>query len=103
MKDAYFTKRFSDAELATKIITHYKRLPTLRIVTHQPFMCWIVARVFESYYRYVGYGAHPPRLTPFYVNTLIVQTNRKLEFYEQTENIQVVCNFMCFSVGQDSF
>lgn len=90
MKDNFLTKRFCDAELATKIVAHYKRLPTLRMLARQPFLCWVVATWFERCYRYEGYGVHPPRLTPFYVNIAIVQTNRRLEFYENAENNQVM-------------
>ncbi|XP_034460185.1 protein NLRC3 [Hippoglossus hippoglossus] len=81
MKDDYLTRRFSDAELAAKIVSHHKRLLTLSILARQPFVCWMVATVFERCFRYQGYGVHPPRLTPFYVNILIVQTNRRLQFY----------------------
>lgn len=81
MIDNYLTRRFSNAALAAKIVDHYKRLPTLRILARQPFVSWMVATVFERCYRYQGYGEHPPRLTPFYVNILIVQTNRRLQFY----------------------
>lgn len=81
MKDDYLDKRFCDAELTAKIKAQYKRLPTLRILARQPFVCWMVATVFERCYRYLGYGVHPPRLTPFYVSILIVQTNRRLQFY----------------------
>lgn len=81
MKDEFLTKRFCDADLATKIVAHYKRVPTLRLIIRQPFVCWMVATVFERCYRYRGYGEHPPRLTPFYVSILIVQTNRRLQFY----------------------
>lgn len=81
MKDEFLTKRFCDADLAAKIVAHYKRLPMLRLLTRQPFVCWMVATVFERCYRYQGYGTHPPRLTPFYISIMIVQTNRKLQFY----------------------
>ncbi|XP_035536400.1 NLR family CARD domain-containing protein 3-like [Morone saxatilis] len=81
MKDEFLTKRFCDAELAAKIVAHYKRVPTLRIITRQPFVCWMVATVFERCYRYRDYGVHPPRLTPFYVTISIVQINRRLQFY----------------------
>ncbi|XP_073346310.1 protein NLRC3 [Pagrus major] len=80
MKDEYLTKRF-DGDQATKIIAHYKRLPMLQMLSRQPFVCWMVATVFERCYRYRGYGEHPPRLTPFYVSILIVQINRRLQFY----------------------
>lgn len=81
MKDDYLTRRFGDAELASKIVAHYKRQPTLSMLTRQPFVCWMVATVFERCFSYRGYGVHPPRLTPFYVTILIVQTNRRLQFY----------------------
>ncbi|TKS81154.1 Protein NLRC3 [Collichthys lucidus] len=81
MKDEFLTKRFCDAELSAKIVAHYKRLPMLRLLTRQPFICWMVATVFERCYRYQGYGTHPPRLTPFYISIMVVQTNRKLQFY----------------------
>ncbi|XP_056230690.1 protein NLRC3 [Seriola aureovittata] len=81
MKDDYLTRRFRDATLAANIVAHYRRLPTLVMLAQQPFVCWMVATVFERCYRYRGYGVHPPRLTPFYINILIVQTNRRLQFY----------------------
>nr|XP_020497426.1 NACHT, LRR and PYD domains-containing protein 6-like isoform X1 [Labrus bergylta] len=81
MKDDFLKKRFSDPELSAKIVAHYKRLPTLAMLARQPFVCWMVATVFERCFRYQGYGVHPPRLTPFYVSILIVQTNRRLQFY----------------------
>lgn len=86
MKNNYLTKRFCDPELATKIVAHYKRVPTLSILARQPFVCWMAATVFERWYCREGYGVHPPRLTPFYVNIAIIQTNRRLEFYEKLEH-----------------
>lgn len=92
MKDDYLTKRFCDAQQAADIVAHYKRLPTLQILARQPFVCWMVATVFERCYRYQGYGVHPPRLTPFYVSILIVQTNRRLQFYYgKADNDLVLC------------
>ncbi|KAI3354367.1 hypothetical protein L3Q82_018890 [Scortum barcoo] len=81
MKDDYLNKRFSDAELTSKIVAHYKRLPTLHMLARHPFVCWMVATMFERCFRYQGYGVHPPRLTPFYISILIVQINRRLQFY----------------------
>lgn len=93
MKDDYLTRRFSDATLAAKIVSHHKRLPTLRMLARQPFVCWMVATVFERCYSYRGYGEHPPRLTPFYVNILIVQTNRRLQFYYGKNENELVMFF----------
>ncbi|KAM6987467.1 protein NLRC3 [Tautogolabrus adspersus] len=81
MKDDFLKKRFSDVVLTEKIVEHYKRLPTLSMLAGQPFVCWMVATVFERCFRYQDYGVHPPRLTPFYISILIVQTNRRLQFY----------------------
>ncbi|XP_074534918.1 NLR family CARD domain-containing protein 3 isoform X2 [Halichoeres trimaculatus] len=80
MKDDYLKKRFN-AELAAKIVAHYKRLPTLRILAHQPFVCWMLATVFERCFRCLEYGSHPPKLTLFYSSIVIVQINRRLQFY----------------------
>ncbi|XP_029373622.1 protein NLRC3-like [Echeneis naucrates] len=81
MKDDYLTKRFTDARLAERIVAHHKRLPTLNMLARNPSVCWMVATVFERFFCYHGYGTKPPRLTPFYINILIFQTNRRLQFY----------------------
>lgn len=87
MKDDYLSRRYRDDALTTNIVAHYRRLPTLRMLCRQPFVCWTVATVFEHSYRYEGYWVNPPKLTPFYINILIIQTNRKLQFYcGQTDN-----------------
>ncbi|KAM9853753.1 protein NLRC3 [Aulostomus maculatus] len=84
MRDEYLTRRFPDASPA---IAHYKRLPTLAILARQPFVCWIMATVFKHCYLCPNYGVNPPRLTPFYINILIIQTNRRLHYYyQQNEN-----------------
>lgn len=96
MKDDYLTRRFCDEELAANIVSHSKCLSTLRILARQPFVCWMIATLFERYYRVQGYGVHPPRLTPLYVNILIVQTNRRLQFYYgRAENDLVMCISHC--------
>ncbi|XP_006810052.2 protein NLRC3 [Neolamprologus brichardi] len=88
MKESYLKKRWqSDTDLGAKILSHFKRLPTLVMAARHPFVCWMVATVFERCYRYRGYGKDPPRLTPFYVNILMVQMNRRLQFYyDRREN-----------------
>lgn len=94
MKDQYLTMRFCDAELATNIVTQFKRLPSLVRLARQPFICWMVATVFERCYRYLGYGVHPPRLTPFYINIMVVQTNRRLQFYDGKSENELVTYFL---------
>ncbi|KAM7413190.1 hypothetical protein PAMA_020524 [Pampus argenteus] len=82
MKDEYLLKRFYEADVASDIVAHYKRQPSLVMLCRQPFVCWMVATVFERCFRFLGYGMHPPRLTPFYINILTVQMNRRLQFYQ---------------------
>ncbi|XP_017286505.1 protein NLRC3 [Kryptolebias marmoratus] len=87
MKDEYLTKRVSNAELAENIVRHYKRVPTLCILVRHPFFCWIVATMFGRSFCYEDYGRFPPRLTPFLIHFMIVQTNRRLKFYyDQMDN-----------------
>uniref|UniRef100_A0A1A8QSB7 Pyrin domain-containing protein n=1 Tax=Nothobranchius rachovii TaxID=451742 RepID=A0A1A8QSB7_9TELE len=81
MKDEYLTKRFSNKQLAENIVQHYKRTPTLQILARHPFFCWILATVFDRCFQYQGYGTNPPRLTPFLIHIMIIQTNRRLRFY----------------------
>lgn len=97
MKDDYLRRRFRNPALAAKIMAHYKRLPMLNMLTRQPFLCWIVATVFERCYRYQGYGTQPPRLTPFYVNILLVQTNRRLQFYYDVSENNLVMSIMFYN------
>lgn len=94
-KDKFLQMRFRDAELSSKIVAHYKRLPPLIRLAQQPFVCWIVATVFERCYRYLRYGEHPPRLTPFYVHITVVQTNRKLQFYYGKLDNELVLSGFC--------
>ncbi|KAJ0022183.1 hypothetical protein NQD34_009673, partial [Periophthalmus magnuspinnatus] len=82
MKDDYLSRRFKNAEMGSNIVDHYKKLPTLHILTRQPFICWMVARIFgHNFDKTQDYGRYPPKLTQFYVNTLLIQTNRRLQFY----------------------
>ncbi|KAM9359124.1 protein NLRC3 [Symphorus nematophorus] len=86
MKDNYMNQRY-ETEQAERIMTHYKRVPGLKILARQPFVCWMMCTVFDRCYRYRGYGEHPPRLTPFYVSIVTVQTNRRLQaYYDKQDN-----------------
>ncbi|CAL1570270.1 unnamed protein product [Knipowitschia caucasica] len=90
MKENYLTRRFLQkrTEIGAKIVAHYKKLPVLCDLTRQPFICWMVAKIFgHNFENKEAYGRYPPKLTPFFVNTVIIQTNRRLQFYyNQPEN-----------------
>ncbi|XP_053177446.1 protein NLRC3 [Scomber japonicus] len=81
MKDEYMTKRFTDKRVAGKVMAHYKRLPSIVSLTRHPFVSWMVVAIFPRQFRDPEYGSNPPRLTPFYINIMIVQMNRRLQFY----------------------
>lgn len=68
---------------------HLKGQPLLAALARQPFVCWMVALELERCLSLGGDRLRPPRLTPFYVSVLIVQTNRRLEFYDDTETTRV--------------
>ncbi|XP_056139491.1 NLR family CARD domain-containing protein 3 [Lampris incognitus] len=87
MKDNFLTQRFDDKELAAKIVAHYRCTPSLKMLCRQPLVCWMAATLFERFYQDPGYGQNPPKLTPFYIHFLVIQTNRKLcHYYGQQEN-----------------
>lgn len=86
-KDQFFTRRYPDAQLASQIVAWYKRLPSLHVLARQPVVCWMVATVFEFCFQSDSFGGQPPRLTPFYINLLILRTNRCLELYKQPEKV----------------
>ncbi|XP_004075855.1 NLR family CARD domain-containing protein 3 isoform X1 [Oryzias latipes] len=80
MKEDYMRRRFTP-ELAQKILAHYQRIPTLRILAHQPFVCWIMATMYNRFLDRQGYGNNPPRLTPVITNLFLIQLNRRLSYY----------------------
>ncbi|XP_067102873.1 NLR family CARD domain-containing protein 3 [Osmerus mordax] len=90
LKEEFLTKRYTDKELAAQIISHLKLLPSLYDLCQMPFMCWMVSMIFErGFQNEDDYGDKPPKLTPFYVHHVIVQTNRRLEkYYDAPQNHQ---------------
>ncbi|KAM9344182.1 protein NLRC3-like [Pholidichthys leucotaenia] len=89
MKDNFLRKRWrNNTEWPTKIVDQYKRIPMLQKISRHPFVCWMVTEVLERCFRDQEYGEHPPRLTPFYINILVVQINRMLEFYYDKRDYQ---------------
>ncbi|KAK1786094.1 hypothetical protein P4O66_017831 [Electrophorus voltai] len=83
-KDEYFIKRMKDPALGHRVLAHIKRSPALYNICQLPLLCWIVSFVFERRFHEEDYSEHPPALTAFYAQYMIVQTNRKIERYVGT-------------------
>ncbi|XP_051535444.1 NLR family CARD domain-containing protein 3 [Myxocyprinus asiaticus] len=80
-KEIYFTKRTSEPQLGRKVFNHMKRSRALQIICHLPLFSWMVAYIFERSFRDPKFGEHPPGITNFYPQYVIVQMNRSFERY----------------------
>lgn len=80
-KEEYFTKRTTDTELGRKVYNHMKRSKALEIICHLPLFSWMVAFIFERGFRDPEYAKHPPGITAFYSQLIVVQMNRSFEKY----------------------
>ncbi|KAL0994932.1 hypothetical protein UPYG_G00129570 [Umbra pygmaea] len=70
-KEEYFRKRFSNQDLARRIISHIKMSRSLHIMCHVPVFCWISAMVLEKLLGEPGVGEMPKTLTQMYKYFLI--------------------------------
>ncbi|KAM3860106.1 NLR family CARD domain-containing protein 3-like [Diretmus argenteus] len=75
-KEEYFRKRFSDQELARRIIIHIKKSRTLHIMCHIPVFCWITNTVMDHMLTTNQRGEIPNTLTEMYIHFLVVQTKQ---------------------------
>ncbi|XP_013890116.1 NACHT, LRR and PYD domains-containing protein 3 [Austrofundulus limnaeus] len=81
-KEEYFRKRFTDKEMATKIISHIKISQSLHIMCHIPVFCWITASVLENVLKSKEGKVLPKTLTEMYIHFLVVQTKLKIVKYD---------------------
>ncbi|XP_042258993.1 NACHT, LRR and PYD domains-containing protein 12-like [Thunnus maccoyii] len=82
-KEEYFSRRFSDEELSSRIISHIKTSSILRVMCYIPVFCWITARVVEHMLTTDQRGELPKTLTDLYSHFLLVQTKRKKHKYDE--------------------
>ena len=80
-KEKYFSRRVSDEELCSRIISHIKTSRSLHIMCQIPVFCWISATVLEHMLTTSQRGELPKTLTDLYSHFLLVQTKRKNKKY----------------------
>ncbi|KAG7487362.1 hypothetical protein MATL_G00022450 [Megalops atlanticus] len=80
-KEEYFRKRFSDQNLANRIITHIKSSRSLYIMCHIPVFCWLAATVLEKNISKSESGEIPKTLTQMYTHFLLIQIKMKNQKY----------------------
>ncbi|XP_071257658.1 NLR family CARD domain-containing protein 3-like isoform X4 [Salvelinus alpinus] len=79
-KEEYFRKRFSDQDLASRIISHIKTSRSLHIMCHIPVFCWISAIVLEDMLKHKR-EEMPKTLTEMYTHLVVFYTRQKNEKY----------------------
>ncbi|XP_055798538.1 NLR family CARD domain-containing protein 3-like [Salvelinus fontinalis] len=79
-KEEYFRKRYSNEDLASRIISHIKTSRSLHIMCHIPVFCWISATVLEHMLKHKR-EEMPKTLTEMYTRLVVFHTKQKNEKY----------------------
>uniref|UniRef100_A0AAZ3SQK4 Uncharacterized protein n=1 Tax=Oncorhynchus tshawytscha TaxID=74940 RepID=A0AAZ3SQK4_ONCTS len=79
-REDYFRNRFSDEDLASRIISHIKTSRSLHIMCHIPVFCWISATVLEHILKHKR-EEMPKTLTEMYTHLVEFHIKQKNEKY----------------------
>ncbi|KAL0992650.1 hypothetical protein UPYG_G00096200 [Umbra pygmaea] len=109
-KEEYFRKRFSDQDLARRIILHIKTSRSLYIMCHIPVFCWISAVVLEHMLTHTREELPktqvelPKTLTDMYAHFLIFQsTHSNVKYGGKNETGPHWKKQMIMSLGKLAF
>ncbi|TSK67209.1 Nuclear mitotic apparatus protein 1 [Bagarius yarrelli] len=83
-KNEYFTKRTINPTLGNHVLDQVRASQRLYDACYLPLFCWIVSVVYERCLQNQVSAEQVPTLTTFYVQYVIVLTNRKIERYVGT-------------------
>ncbi|XP_042560133.1 NLR family CARD domain-containing protein 3-like [Clupea harengus] len=86
-KEEYFRRRFSDQNLASRVISNIQLSRSLHIMCHIPVFCWIAATVLEIILGASGVKQVPKTLTEMYTYFLIFQTMQRRLKYENVHDL----------------
>lgn len=89
-KEKYFSKRFRNEEVYSRILSHIKAPQSLHIMCHIPVFCWITATVLENVLKTSDDGELPKTLTELYTEFLVFQIRQMKERYDTEESIQCI-------------
>ncbi|XP_019906348.3 NLR family CARD domain-containing protein 3-like [Esox lucius] len=81
-KEEYFRKRFSDEDLASRIISQIKTSRRLQILCHIPVFCWITATILEYMLTTDNEVELPKTLTDMYSHFLVFQSKHRNVKYD---------------------
>ncbi|XP_045067310.1 NACHT, LRR and PYD domains-containing protein 12-like isoform X4 [Coregonus clupeaformis] len=99
-KEEFFRRRFSDQNLANRIIKHIKSIRSLHIMCHIPLFCWILATVLERMVK-TGSGEIPKTLTQMYSHFLNIQRMlRKRKYPGENEQDPLCYKASILSLGK---
>uniref|UniRef100_A0AAQ4S4E9 NACHT domain-containing protein n=1 Tax=Gasterosteus aculeatus aculeatus TaxID=481459 RepID=A0AAQ4S4E9_GASAC len=96
-KEEYFRKRFSDEELAEKILSHVKQCRSLYIMCHVPVFCYITAKVLEDFVIRKKEGRMPKTMTDMYIYFIMLQCRQANVKYGEDVTVETSDTNSCWN------